>query len=78
MTPLGNHKKIEMKLLLLFLITMSILALAILFLGIKMLFKKNGSFPQHRIGHNKTMRANKIYCPRTLDKMERVSKKIKV
>ncbi|MCF8365340.1 MAG: hypothetical protein K9H16_06140 [Bacteroidales bacterium] len=67
-----------MKLLMLFLITFALLALALVFLGIKMLVKKNGSFPQNRIGHNKVMRANKIYCPRTLDKLERMSKKIKV
>jgi hypothetical protein len=41
------------------------------FLGIRILFSPAAKFPQHRIGHNKEMRKKEIYCPRTLDKLER-------
>lgn len=67
-----------MKLLLLFAITAAILALVMIFLSIKMLIKKNSSFPQTRIGHNKMMRSKKIFCPRTMDRMEQMSKKNKI
>ncbi len=66
-----------MEFLYLFLITAGLVALIMVFLGMKMLLKRNGSFPQTRIGHNKAMRDRKIYCPRTMHRMEQISKKIK-
>ena len=51
-------------------VTFAFLALAFLGLGIRILFKKNGSFPEHRVGHNKEMRKRKIYCVKTQDKIE--------
>lgn len=62
----------------LFLLTLGLVAVVMLFLGTKILLKKNGTFPQSRIGHNKAMRGKKIYCPRTMHRMEQMSKKIKI
>jgi hypothetical protein len=67
-----------MEFLSVFLLTAGFVALIMIFLGTKMLLKKGGSFPQTRIGHNKVMRSKKIYCPRTMDRMEQISKKIKI
>lgn len=70
--------KFDMEFLYLFLITTGLVALIMLFLGTKTLLRKNGSFPQTRIGHNKAMRGKKIFCPRTMHRMEQISKKIKI
>jgi len=52
------------------LLTIGLLALAFSGLAIKLLVKRNGSFPEHRVGHNREMRKKKIYCVNTQDKME--------
>ena len=39
-----------------------IIALAGLFLGIKMIIQKNGKFPETEVGHNKEMRKRGIIC----------------
>ena len=62
----------------LFVLTVGLVALIMLFLGTKILLKKNGTFPQTRIGHNKAMRGKKIFCPRTMHRMEQISKKIRI
>jgi hypothetical protein len=49
-----------------------LVGLAMLGLGITMLIKKSGAFPEHRVGHNKEMRKRKIYCVKTQDKAERL------
>lgn len=67
-----------MEFLYVFLITAGLVALIMLFLGTRMLLKRNGTFPQTRIGHNRVMRGKKIYCPRTMDRMEQIAKKIKI
>ena len=51
-------------------ITAVLLALAFLGLGISVLFKKGGKFPEHRVGHNKEMRKRKVDCIKTQDKIE--------
>lgn len=47
-----------------------LLALAMSGLGIKILLKKDGSFPEHRIGHNRNMRKKKIFCVNTQSKID--------
>ena len=47
-----------------------LIAIAFLGLGVRIFFKKDGKFPEHRVGHNKDMRKKKIYCVKTQDKME--------
>lgn len=47
-----------------------LLALAMSGLGIKILLKKNGAFPEHRIGHNRNMRKKKIFCVNTQSKID--------
>ena len=39
-------------------------------MGISILLKKNGKFPEHKVGHNSEMRKRKIYCIKTQIKME--------
>ncbi|MEA3446591.1 MAG: hypothetical protein U9R19_17890 [Bacteroidota bacterium] len=51
------------------------MAVALGGLALGILFKKNGSFPEHRIGHNKEMRKRKIYCVNTQEKIEQIKLK---
>jgi len=60
-----------MNFLLLFGATIVMILIATVFIGIKILFSSSAKFPQHRIGHNREMRKREIYCPRTMDKIER-------
>ena len=53
----------------LLLITVPIIAFAFVGLAIKILFKKDGEFPQTRVGHNKGLRKKKIYCYNTQQKI---------
>ncbi|MEA3505524.1 MAG: hypothetical protein U9R32_10085 [Bacteroidota bacterium] len=55
----------------LFLLTLVLVFIAVLLMGIKVLFFKNQKFPETQIGHNKVMKKRKIYCPKTLDAIER-------
>jgi len=56
-------------------ITIPILAIAFAGFAIKILFKKNGQFPETRVGHNKNLRKKKIYCIKTEQKI--IDNKIK-
>ncbi len=56
-------------------VTIPILALAFAGFAIKILFKKNGQFPETRVGHNKNLRKKKIYCIKTEQKI--IDNKIK-
>ena len=51
-------------------ITIILLTLAFAGLALQTIFKKNGTFPEHRVGHNREMRKRKVYCVKTQDKME--------
>lgn len=55
----------------LFLLSLSLIFIAFLLFGIKVLFNKRAKFPVTQIGHNKIMRKKKIYCPNTMDAIER-------
>ena len=49
----------------LFILSVALVAIALLGLGIQILFSKKKSFPETRVGHNKEMRNRKIYCIKT-------------
>lgn len=55
----------------LFLVAAVLMMIALLALGFRLFFIKNGKFPETEIGHNREMRKRGIYCPRTMDKIER-------
>ena len=63
-----------------FLLSLSLIAIAFAGLGISILIKKKGQFPNTNIGGNKEMIKRGIYCAQTLDKIERkkVSKERKI
>lgn len=58
-------------LLIVFIITIILLGLALVGLGITMLVKKNGKFPDTHIGKNKAMKDRGIHCANTTDRLER-------
>lgn len=41
-----------------------IIGIALIFLGVRMLIRKNGKFPETEVGHNKEMRKLGINCAR--------------
>ena len=48
-----------------------LLGLALVGLGISMIIKKNGKFPEIHIGKNKAMKERGIHCANTTDRLER-------
>lgn len=48
-----------------------LLGIALIGLGITMLIKKNGKFPETHIGKNKAMKERGINCANTTDRLER-------
>lgn len=48
-----------------------IVAISIALLAIKIIFKKNGRFPNTHIGHSAAMRKRGISCVQSMDAMER-------
>lgn len=53
------------------LFTLIIVAICMALLAIKILFKKNGRFPNTHIGHSAAMRKRGINCVQSMDRMER-------
>ncbi len=53
------------------LFTLIIVAVCMALLAIKILFKKNGRFPNTHIGHSAAMRKRGINCVQSMDRMER-------
>ena len=51
-----------------FLLTIVLVALAVLGLGVQVFFSKKKKFPETRVGHNKEMQKKKIYCFQTQQK----------
>jgi len=49
----------------LFLLSLGLMAIAMLGFTLKILIKPKGEFPETRIGHNKAMKNKKIYCIKT-------------
>lgn len=60
-----------------FLITLLITAIAIILLGVKVFFFKNGRFPNTHVSGNKYLREKGIYCVQTQDRMARAKGNIK-
>ncbi len=54
-----------------FIIVAILLGLAFIGLGITMLIKKNGKFPETHIGRSKAMKERGIHCANTTDRLER-------
>ena len=54
-----------------FIIVVILLGLALIGLGITMLIKKNGKFPETHIGKNKAMKDRGINCANTTDHLDR-------
>lgn len=54
-----------------FIIATILLSLALIGLGITILVKKNGKFPDTHIGKNKAMKERGIHCANTTDRLER-------
>ncbi len=48
-----------------------LLGVALVGLGISMIIKKNGKFPEIHIGKNKAMKERGIHCANTTDRLER-------
>ena len=59
-------------------ITMLIVAICIVFLAIKIIFKKNGRFPNTHVSGSKAMRKRGIGCVQSQDREARAPKKIEV
>ena len=58
-------------LLTVFIIVVILLGLALVGLGITMLIRKDGKFPEIHIGRNKAMKDRGITCANTTDHLER-------
>lgn len=54
----------------LILLTLSLVAVAILLLGVKIFLTKDGKFPNSHVGGNKAMADRGVYCVQTQDYME--------
>lgn len=57
--------------LIIFVIVLILLGLALIGLGISLIVKKNGKFPETHIGKNKAMKERGIHCANTTDRLER-------
>jgi hypothetical protein len=51
----------------LLIISLLLVALSGIFLGIRILLRPNGKFPQFHVGHNKEMRKKGIKCAQSTD-----------
>lgn len=54
-----------------FIIVVILIGLSLIGLGISLLVKKNGKFPETHIGKNKAMKDRGITCANTTDRQER-------
>lgn len=54
-----------------FIIVLILTGLSLIGLGISILIKKNGQFPDTHIGHNQAMKDRGICCANTTDRMDR-------
>lgn len=58
------------------LITVLIIAVAVVLLGIRVFFVKNGKFPDMHIGHNAELKKRGISCAATTDAEQRNRKNL--
>ena len=59
----------------LLLITLVFLAIALLAMGIRILLKRGGMFPETHVSQNINMREKGVHCYKTQDKVEQVKVK---
>lgn len=59
-----------MEFLTIIILTIALVAIAFLGLGIQVLFKKGGSFPNTHVGGNSHLKRQGISCAKTQDKIE--------
>lgn len=57
-----------------FLLTLVIVLVAVVLFCVKVIFLKNGRFPNTHVGSSKAMRNRGIYCVQTQDRMARMKK----
>ena len=57
-----------------FLAILPLLGIAVLFLAVRILLKKNGTFHSQHVGQSKAMRQRGIHCVQAQDKIEYSSK----
>lgn len=57
-------------------ITLCLVALCIFLFAIKILFKKNGQFPQTHISGNKGLKKQGIVCAKSLDRQDQKRKNL--
>jgi hypothetical protein len=67
-----------MELLKVFLLSLGILSIAMVGLGLTMLFKKGGKFPNTHVSGNKYLKRNGVYCSQTQDRLEQLNSKKKI
>jgi hypothetical protein len=67
---LQTEREEKMELLKVFLLTIGILSIAMAGLGITMLIKKGGKFPNTHVSGNKHLKKNGVYCSQTQDRLE--------
>ena len=60
----------ELSMVKLALLALLLVAVAILLLGVKIFFSKDGKFPNSHVGGNKAMAERGVYCVQTQDYME--------
>ena len=48
-----------------FILSVTLIGIALIGLGVQTFFSKKRTFPETRVGHNKTLRKKKIYCIKT-------------
>ena len=58
------------------LLTIGLIAIVFALFSIKILIKKNGTFPKTKIGGNRALSKQGIYCAQTQDKIERKKSKV--
>ena len=57
-------------------ITLCIIAISMLLLGVKILFKKNGQFPQTHMSGNRALTKQGIVCAKSLDRQDQKKKNL--
>lgn len=61
-----------------FLLSLGILSIAMVGLGLTMLIKKGGKFPNTHVSGNKYLKRNGVYCSQTQDRLEQLNSKKKI
>ena len=60
------------------LFTLLIVAICMLLLGVSILFKKGGKFPNGHVSNNKKLRKNGVHCVQAQDREEQQKRKFSI